>query len=128
MAKSTNLWIGLGVLGRDAEVVQTPGGKSVTKFSMATSNRYKKGDEWLEDTDWHNIISWNAENLAQYLTKGKQVQVIGRYSNRAYEKDGKKQYFYEVVASDISLCGGKSGGDNSSRQSDNEVDGEDVPF
>jgi single-strand DNA-binding protein len=70
----------LGHLGRDAETNFTPSGVAVTKFSVATSRRWKdsRSDEWKEETDWHNIVLWRSENLANYLTKGKQVYVEGR--------------------------------------------------
>ena len=53
------------------------GGVAVTKFSIATSRRWKdqQSGEWKEETDWHNVVLWRAENLANYLLKGKQVYV-----------------------------------------------------
>ena len=54
---------------------------------------------------------WRAENLANYLTKGKQIYVEGRLQTRSYEdKDGKKVYATEVVADDVILLGGQGGG------------------
>jgi single-strand DNA-binding protein len=42
--------------------------------------------------------------------KGKQVYVEGRLHTRSYDdKDGKKQYFTEVVAEDVILLGGRGG-------------------
>ena len=53
---------------------------------------------------------WRAENVANYLIKGKQVYVEGRLQTRQYEdRDGKKQYFTEVVADDLILLGGGGG-------------------
>ena len=51
--------------------------------------------------------------MASYLTKGKLVYVEGRLQTRSYDdKDGKKQYFTEVVvnSNDIVLLSGS--GDN----------------
>src|SRR5262249_9440030 len=61
----------LGHLGRDAETKFTPSGVAVTKFSVATSRRWKdsQSNEWKEETDWHNIVLWRLENLSNYLTK-----------------------------------------------------------
>jgi single-strand DNA-binding protein len=113
-SRSVNKVILLGHLGKDAETKFTPGGSSVTKFAVATNRRSKdqQSGEWKDETDWTNVAVWKAENLAQYLTKGKQVYVEGRLSNRTYEdKDGKKMYFTEVVAfaEDVILVSGNRG-------------------
>ena len=112
-SRSVNKVILVGHLGRDAETKFTPGGTAVTKFSVATSRRWKdkQSGEWKEETDWTNITLWQAENLANYLTKGKQVYVEGRIHTRSYDdKDGKKVYATEVVADEVILLGGQGGG------------------
>jgi single-strand DNA-binding protein len=122
-SRSVNKVILVGHLGRDAETKFTPGGAAVTRFSVATNRRWKdqQSGEWKEETDWSNVVLWRAENLANYLTKGKQVYVEGRLQTRSYEdKDGKKVYATEVVAEDVILLGGqgggRSGGDEFSQQ------------
>ena len=106
--KSVNKVILLGHLGRDAETKFTPSGTSVTNFTLATNRRTKdqQSGEWRDETDWHRVVIWQAENIANYLLKGKQVYLEGRLQTRQWEdKDGKKNYTTEVVcfASDIIL-------------------------
>ena len=111
-SRSVNKVILVGHLGRDAETKFTPAGVAVTKFSVATNRRWKdqQSGEWKEETDWANVVLWRQENLANYLTKGKQVYVEGRLQTRSYDdKDGKKQYMTEVVAEDVILLGGRGG-------------------
>src|SRR2546422_10098052 len=111
-SRSVNKVILVGNLGKDAETKFTQGGTAVTKFTIATGRRWKdkQSGEWKEETDWHNVVLWQAENLANYLLKGKQVYVEGRLHTRSYDdKDGKKQYFTEVVAEDVILLGGRTG-------------------
>jgi single-strand DNA-binding protein len=111
-SRSVNKVILVGHLGRDAETKFTPGGTSVTKFSVATSRRWKDKDsgEWKDETDWSNVTLWRGENVAPYLLKGTQVYVEGRLHTRSYEdKDGKKVYATEVVADDVILLGGRGG-------------------
>ena len=125
-SRSVNKVILVGHLGRDAETKFTPGGAAVTRFSVATNRRWKdkESGEWKEETDWSNVMLWRSENLANYLTKGKQVYVEGRLQTRSYEdKDGKKVYATDVVADDVILLGGqadggggRSGGDEYSQQ------------
>jgi single-strand DNA-binding protein len=102
-SRSVNKVILLGHLGKDAETKYTPSGAAKTSFTLATSRRSKdpQTGEWKDETDWHNITVWKADNLANYLLKGKQVYVEGRLQTRSYDdKDGKRQYYTEVV------CGG----------------------
>lgn len=136
MSKTVNKWIGLGTIGRDAETTTTPSGSSVTKFSLATNYRFKKGDEWVEETDWHNIVAWKKEALSQYLTKGTKVYVEGRYSNRSYQdKNGERKYISEVICDDIVLVGSNGGGGRSpetvtppSKEKRTQSTDDDLPF
>ena len=115
-SRSVNKVILVGHLGKDAETKFTPGGAAVTKFSVATSRRWKdkESGEWKEETDWSNVTLWRSENLGPYLTKGKQVYVEGRLQTRSYDdKDGKKVYATDVVADDVILLGGRGEGGGS---------------
>lgn len=112
-SRSVNKVILLGNLGRDAETKFTPSGAAVTRFSVATTRSWKdqQSNEWKEETNWTNVTLWRQENLANYLTKGKQVYVEGRLQTRSYDdKDGKKVYATEVVADDVILLGGRGEG------------------
>ena len=111
-SRSVNKVILLGHLGKDAETRFTTGGSARTTFSVATNRRWKdqQTGEWKEETDWHNVVLWRQENVANYLTKGKQVYIEGRLQTRSYEdKDGKKVYSTEVVADDVLLLGSRGG-------------------
>lgn len=113
-SRSVNKVILIGNLGRDAETKFTPQGTAVTKFSVGTNRRWKdqQSGEWKEEANWTNVTLWKAENLANYLTKGKQVYVEGRLQTRSYEdKDGKKVWATDVVAEEVILLGGGRGGE-----------------
>ena len=102
----------IGHLGRDAETAYTSSQTAVTKFSVATNRRWKdqQTGEWKEETNWTNIVLWRGENVAPYLTKGKQVYVEGRIQTRSYDdKEGRKVWTTEVVADDVILLGGRGG-------------------
>src|SRR3954447_5498888 len=117
-SRSVNKVILIGHLGKDAETKFTPSGTSRTNFTLATSRRWKDqatGD-WKEETDWHNIVLWRGENLANYLQKGKQVYVEGRLTTRSWDdKDGNKRYMTEVVADQVMLLGGAGQGGGGGR-------------
>jgi single-strand DNA-binding protein len=112
-SRSVNKVILIGHLGRDAETAYTSSQVPVTKFSVATNRRWKdqQTGEWKEETNWSNVVLWRNENVAPYLTKGKQVFVEGRLQTRSYDdKDGKKVWTTEVIADDVILLGGRGDG------------------
>src|SRR5260370_17134461 len=86
-SRSVNKVILVGHLGKDAETKFTQGGTPVTKFTIATGRRWKdqQSGEWKEETDWHNVVLCRAENLANYLLKGKQMYIKDRLQTRTYE-------------------------------------------
>lgn len=112
-SRSVNRVFLVGHLGRDAETKFTPAGTSVTRFSVATTRRWKdqQTNDWKEETNWTNVSLWRQDKLGQYLTKGKQVYVEGRLQTRSYDdkETGKKIYVTEVVADEVMLLGGGSG-------------------
>jgi single-strand DNA-binding protein len=112
-SRSVNKVILVGHLGRDAETAYTASQIPVTKFSVATSRRWKdqQSGEWKEETNWSDVVLWRNENVAPYLTKGKQVYVEGRLQTRSYDdKDGKKVWKTDVVADEVILLGGRGEG------------------
>ena len=114
--KSVNKVTLLGHLGKDAETKFTPSGASVSNFSLATNRRVKdqQSGEWRDETDWHRVVVWQTENIANYRQKGKQIYLEGRLQTRTWEdKDGKKNYTTEVVcyANDVILLASGRGGE-----------------
>lgn len=113
---SVNLQILIGNTGKAPEVTHLEGGRTVAKFTIATSESYKtKGGEKKTDTTWHNIVAWSslAEFAEKYITKGMQLYIEGKTTNRSYEdKEGIKRYTTEVVAHTIRFVGKKEDGAN----------------
>lgn len=99
----------IGNLGADPEVNHLENGKTVAKFTMATTEKYRNGSgDLVTDTQWHTIIAWGkkAEIVQQYLTKGKEVAIEGKLVQRSYEgKNGDKKYVTEVVLDELVLLG-----------------------
>jgi single-strand DNA-binding protein len=96
-----------GNLGADAELRHTASGIAVANFRMATTERWKDTNgNPVESTTWHRIVVWGraAENLRQYLTKGRHVLVDGRLQNREWQDlDGITRRTAEIVAQRIEL-------------------------
>jgi len=113
MARSVNMVILVGHLGKDPELSYLPSGQSVAKFTMATNRRTKdKTGEWKDETEWHNIVVWAklAEFCSQYLSKGRQTYVRGELRSRNWEdREGKKRTTVEIVAFEVVPLGPKAG-------------------
>jgi single-strand DNA-binding protein len=106
---SVNKAILIGNLGRDPEMRYTPNGTAVTRFSIATTERFRdKSGELQERTTWHNIVAWGrqAEVAKEYLSKGSPVFVEGRIENRSYEdNDGNTRYISEIISQRLQFLG-----------------------
>ncbi len=96
----------IGRLGQDPELVTFADGNKMAKFSMATDDSYKDKDgKKVERAYWHNIIV-KRDGLVgvveNYLTKGQEIAVEGKLTNRSWEdKDGKKNYTTEVLVNEL---------------------------
>lgn len=97
----------VGRLTRDVEARQTAGGTSVLNMRLAFTSRTKRGDSWEDASNYCDVVLFNRENLAQYLTKGARIGVAGRLSYREWEGDSGKRSVLEVVANDVQLLDGK---------------------
>ena len=110
---TVNKVIIVGNMGRDAEVRYTPGGAAVATLSLATTDVWNdKAGQRQEKTEWHRVVVWGkqAETLAEYLTKGRQIYVEGRLQTRQWDdKDGNKRYTTEIRSDRIVLLGGRGG-------------------
>jgi single-strand DNA-binding protein len=98
----------VGNLGADPEMRYTANGTAVAKFRIATTERFTDRDgNRQERTEWHRVVAWRklAEVCGQYLAKGKQVYIEGKIRNDTWEKDGVKQYSYQIVADTIQMLG-----------------------
>jgi single-strand DNA-binding protein len=138
----------VGRLGKDPEVRSTPGGSTVTKFTLATDERYTdKAGEKQERTEWHNIVAWArlGEICGQYLRKGKLVYIEGSIRTDSWDdkESGQKKYRTEIIARDMKMLdrrgdegsSGGGGGYTGARKSggapagpDVMDDDEEVPF
>jgi single-strand DNA-binding protein len=94
----------IGNVGTDPEMRYTPNGNPVTSFRMAVSRRYTASGERREETEWFTVEAWNqlAEQVNQYLMKGRRAYVEGRFRSRSFVgNDGQTRFVNEVVANRV---------------------------
>lgn len=99
----------IGNLGNDPEIINLESGKMLAKFSIATNENYKNAEgEKITDTQWHNVVVWGktASIVEKYLSKGKEIAIEGKLTNRSYEtKEGEKRYVTEIVCNELLMLG-----------------------
>ncbi len=114
MAEGLNRVMLLGNLGADPELRVTPGGQSILKLRLATTESYlDRNNTRQERTDWHSVTVWGkrGEALAKILAKGSSLFIEGRIQTSSYEKNGEKRYRTDIVANNIILTGRGRGGE-----------------
>ena len=120
MAASLNRVILIGNLTADPELRYTPSGTARTRFSIAVNRQYKNASGQLqEETTFVPIVTWGsqAENCANYLSKGRSVAVEGRLRIDSFENaEGERRKVVEVVASTVQFLGGASRSSDSPSQ------------
>jgi len=120
-----------GGLGRDAELKYLNNGDPICNFSVADSQGRDKGTIWWNCT----LFGKRGEALAQYLTKGQSVTVVGTITEREWQdKEGAKRKSMDVRVSEIALQGGRKDAEpqEERRQAPKpepvDIDSDDLPF
>lgn len=80
------------------------GGK-IVNISVATSDSYKKGEEWINKTEWHRCSCGipAVVERAERINKGDMVHVEGSIVTRTWEKDGEKRESKEISFNSIKV-------------------------
>lgn len=124
-----------GYVVRDAELNYIGEGVPKMSFCLGVNRSYQK-DKDNKKSDFINfeLFGKRAENLCQYVTKGKQILVEGELNIDNYEKDGEKRSFTKVKVDRLEFLGGattekKTNADTLEFTDFQEVnDDEDIPF
>lgn len=130
----------VGNLGSDPEMRYTPSGVPVASFSLAVNRVWNSQDgQRQEKTTWFRVTAWrrDAELVSQYLSKGRQVLVLGEVEEARpwTDRDGNLRASLEVTARTIRFLGGRDGGGSSfsadpgaTAGGEEQLSDEDIPF
>jgi single-strand DNA-binding protein len=121
MSKGVNKVILLGHVGKDPEIRSTQGGTNIVNFSLATTDRQKQGEQWVDQTEWHNLVAFNrtAEVIRDYVKKGSKIMIEGKIKTRSWDdkESGQKKSRTEIIVNELTLLGGAQTRDENSAPS-----------
>lgn len=105
----------LGRLTRDAELRQA-GDTPVCAFSVAVKVYGQ------DEATFYNVSFFGkrGEGLAEHLSKGQQVVVVGDFKIRQYEHNGEHRISPEIRADNVEFAGPKPEGAESSGSDDDD--------
>ncbi|HEU5213901.1 MAG TPA: single-stranded DNA-binding protein [Gaiellaceae bacterium] len=115
MAANINRVVLVGNLTRDPELRHTPGGTPVCSLRVAVNDRKRdESGNWVDAPNYFSISVFGnqAENCAQYLSKGRPVGIDGKLRWREWQaQDGSKREAVEVVADSVQFLGSRGDGE-----------------
>ena len=91
----------VGRITKDLELKYSPSGMAYCKFTLAVNRQFKK--EGQPDADFLPVTVFNkqAENLANYMSKGSQIGINGQIQTGSYEKDGLTVFTTDIIAQSV---------------------------
>lgn len=101
----------LGRLTSKPELRYTPANAAYTRFAVAVNRPFTRQDGTRE-TDFINVVAWNknAENIARYFDKGRQICIEGSIRTSSYtDKEGNKRYTTDVNLDNFEFVESKKG-------------------
>lgn len=98
MTDINNLII-IGRLTKDVDFGYTQNGTARINLSIATNRSVKQNGNWSDKASFFDVKVWGkmAENLKQYLSKGKQIAISGFLEQERWQKEVPERYFGESL-------------------------------
>jgi single-strand DNA-binding protein len=96
----------IGNLGNNPQLRDVAGGVPVATFSLAVNRHWTTAEGQVQEkTTWFHITAWRrqAELAQQYLTKGRQIMIVGEINgSRPYtDRDGNMRATIDITANEI---------------------------
>jgi single-strand DNA-binding protein len=105
----------VGRLTRDPELRSTGSGMSVTSLRVAYTQSRKNGStgQWEEEAGYIDVTVFGnqADTVAKFLAKGRQIVVQGRLDFRQWQtNEGQQRSATQIIASQVQFIGGQENG------------------
>ena len=95
----------MGRPGADPEMRNLNNNQRIARFRLAvTEGRKNANQEWVNDTQWFNIVAWGkiADRVERNVKKGLQIAVEGSLRNNEWTDDkGKRHSSTEIWVNDL---------------------------
>lgn len=119
----------VGRLTKDPEIKMTPNNFKSARFTLASSDDYKKNGDTVKRTNFINCEAYGAtaEILEKYAGKGKQVAIVGKMYVREGQKDGQKTWYSGITVQTIQLLASSSGSGDSEGHAPRKENGRTAP-
>ena len=120
----------------EKNISYTAGETARLNLSIAVNRSQKSGGKWSDKVSFFDVTIWGktAENIKNYLCKGKQIALQGYLEQQRWEKDGQKYSKVCIIANQIQLLDDKNKDVSQQEQSytnsrnDDDDFFDDVPF
>lgn len=103
----------VGHLTRDPELKTLQSGTSVCDLGVAVNERVKSGDQWEDRASFFDVTAYGgqAEAIAKFLSKGRQVAIAGRLRQERWQnQQGENRSRVKIIASEVQFVGGRPDG------------------
>ena len=103
---SVNKLILIANMGGPADVRLTNTNNKVAEISLATTSYFKRDNQRVEKTQWHNITLWNklADVVEKYAGKGSSLYIEGRLEHEKWQDEsGTTRYTTKIIAESVQL-------------------------
>ena len=119
----------IGRLTKDPELRFTQNGSPYCQFTVACDRPSKDGDSKEADFIQCQVWGSQAENLAKYMAKGRQIAVEGSIRVDSMERNGERSWYTKVACHRIEyLAGAKESGKQEKPKLTDTDFGEEVSF
>lgn len=115
----------VGRLTKDPELKVLQSGIHVCRFTLAVNRPFKNG-QGDQEADFINCVAWRkqAENTANFLSKGSLAGIDGRIQTSNFEgQDGKRVFMTEVVSDSVQFLEPKNSRSDSQENAENRQQG-----
>ena len=78
---------------------------NLTRISIAANASYKKDGQWVEKTNWNEVVIFDKTTRAyveEKFAKGDYIRTEGTLRQNSYERNGDKVYTTELIVDQIS--------------------------
>ena len=92
-----------GRLTKDANLIHTPSGTALLKFSIAQNYSRKEGNAWKDYVNYFDIVFWGKQAEKMNLDKGTLVFITGELKQDRWDQDGQSRSKVVITAHTIDI-------------------------